>query len=208
MAITTQPPSLVVLDIGLAGELDGWALLGELRARPTTRNVPVVVVSGRDERSRGQALGVDDYVLKGGGADGVVASLTRMLGPNVKRVLVVEDDSSSRQFVEQAMADMGVEVLSVATGGQALDELAKAPRSFGAVVLDLGLPDIDGLDVLDRMRANPMLRDLRVVIYTARDLAPDERKRLAERAAETVRKGNGVPIREAIERALSLAEVP
>lgn len=79
------------------------------------------------------------------------------------RVLLVEDEDRIASFIEKGLHTRGFEVRRVATGGAALDAVA---AGVDIVVLDLGLPDIDGLDVLRRLREAWI--SLPVLILTAR----------------------------------------
>lgn len=79
-------------------------------------------------------------------------------------VLLVEDDARIRTAVLRALADRGLAVDHVGTGGAAIQRLADAPPDV--VVLDLGLPDLDGRRVLRMIRA---VSDVPVIVATARD---------------------------------------
>ena len=85
------------------------------------------------------------------------------------RILVVDDDQAVRRSIDRALRLDGYEVATVPTGGEALEALAQTPPD--ALVLDLGLPDIDGLTVCRRMRS--VGDDTPVLILTARDAVDD-----------------------------------
>lgn len=85
------------------------------------------------------------------------------------RILVVDDDLAVRRSIDRALRLEGYEVATVPSGGQALEELAQTPPD--ALVLDLGLPDLDGLTVCRRMRAAG--DDTPVLMLTARDAVDD-----------------------------------
>jgi two-component system KDP operon response regulator KdpE len=79
-------------------------------------------------------------------------------------VLVVEDDTALRRALGLSLRSRGIEVLDVASGEQALVVAADARADL--VVLDLGLPDMDGVDVLKRLRS---FSDVPVIVLTVRD---------------------------------------
>ncbi len=84
-------------------------------------------------------------------------------------VLVVDDDPSLRQVLERVLAFEGYDVESAHTGYDALERLQAPPRGSATIdlmVLDLGLPDIDGLDVARRLRADGHV--LPILVLTAR----------------------------------------
>lgn len=84
------------------------------------------------------------------------------------RILLLEDDPDIRQGLEQHLQREGFTLLSVGTGGDALRALAAPTPSLDAALLDLSLPDMDGLDVLRAIRGHESLRSLPVILVTAR----------------------------------------
>lgn len=90
------------------------------------------------------------------------------------RVLVVEDEERIARFILKGLRAGGHEVDTVGTGYAALDRAVPEPSAYDLVLLDLGLPDLDGLQVLERLRAHAVLTP--VLVVTAR-LAPEEQQR-------------------------------
>lgn len=201
-AIGRERPAVVLLDLRLQGQLDGWDLLAVLRGRPETQDLPVVVVSAYDEPSRGQALGVDDYLLKPVAKERLVSVLRRLAVDRERLVLVVEDDLPTRALALRVLESSGARARGVGSGSEALAALEAEPEAYGLLVLDLGLPDMDGFALLDAVRGRLGLSELPVVVFTARELSEPEKRYFAGRAVEIVRKGNGVPLLEAVARAL------
>jgi CheY-like chemotaxis protein len=93
----------------------------------------------------------------------------------------------------------------VGTGGSALESMLKEP--FDCVVLDLRLPDMSGFELLEKMHAEPSLRDIPVVVFTGKDLSPEEQARLKVLAKSTVLKDVQSPERLFDETALFLHRV-
>src|ERR1700684_4113195 len=91
------------------------------------------------------------------------------VGSVIVRILVVDDDPAPRGAIARALRLEGYDVVSVASGGEALEALAQAPPD--ALILDLGLPDLDGLTVCRRMRSAG--DDTPVLMLTARDAVDD-----------------------------------
>jgi CheY-like chemotaxis protein len=84
------------------------------------------------------------------------------------RILAVEDDADIRDFYRSFLREEGHEALLAADGRQALELARQKPD---AIVLDLGLPEMDGYQVLERLRSDPDTRDIPVIIVTAYPLA-------------------------------------
>src|SRR4051812_3973375 len=95
-----------------------------------------------------------------------------MPGVDGARVLVVEDDPALRGVVARGLREAGLEVVTAADGTSALKTVGRGPGSeFDAVVLDIGLPDSDGRDVCQALRARGI--DVPVLFLTARDQLHD-----------------------------------
>jgi CheY-like chemotaxis protein len=89
---------------------------------------------------------------------------------------VVEDNDLERSRIVESIGDGDVRAVGVSTGEEALATLAA--QEFDSVVVDLGLPDMAGIDLIERIKADPRTRDLPVIVYTGRDLTPSEQARL------------------------------
>jgi two-component system, OmpR family, KDP operon response regulator KdpE len=104
-------------------------------------------------------------------------------------ILVVEDELSMRNFVSDALANRGHAVTAVATGEQALDMLGRMPQP-DLVILDLGLPGIDGLAVLEQLRRGSITP---VLVLSARGSQSDKVRALDAGADDYLAKPFGLP---------------
>ncbi|MCL1600055.1 MAG: response regulator, partial [Actinomycetia bacterium] len=93
-----------------------------------------------------------------------------------ERILVVDDDPDILQFVQMNLELDGFEVELAGGGREALEKAAAAPPDL--MLLDVMMPEIDGLTVLRRMRADPPTANIPVIVLTARSLAEDRVKGL------------------------------
>jgi CheY-like chemotaxis protein len=94
--------------------------------------------------------------------------------------LVVEDDPDSRAYMRQVLDPLGMTVVEAPDGQAAIALLdVLGPKRPDLVLLDLGLPHVDGFGVLARLRADERTRDVPVIVVTARDLGPEDLDRLA-----------------------------
>jgi DNA-binding response OmpR family regulator len=82
-------------------------------------------------------------------------------------LLILEDDADIRQGLEQSLKREGFTVHGAGTGKEAL-AIVESGRKLDGALLDLSLPDIDGLDVLRSIRGNAKTRNLPVLLVTAR----------------------------------------
>jgi CheY-like chemotaxis protein len=200
-------PSAVSLDVFLP-DMSGWAVLNHLKQDSTTRHIPVQMLTLDDDRHRGLASGAFSFVTKPTMPDGLSSALQRIkeyATPRRKRLLVVEDDPGEQLSIKELLGHDDIDVSVVDTGGGALEAMSEA--SFDCMVLDLRLPDMSGFDLLERVRDTPALNDMPVVVFTGKDLSPEEEVRLHALARSVVVKGVESPERLLDETALFLHRV-
>ena len=189
-------PQAIVLDI-LMPHRDGWQVLHQLKADPSTRDIPVIVLSIIDQKDLGYRLGACDYLLKPFDREALVSTLARIAAPPC-RVLVVDDDPLVIDLVRQLLEQQGCEIDVAADGREALAALAL--RRPDVMLLDLLMPRFDGFGVIDQLEQNPAWRDLPVIVLTAKALEAEERALLQRRVLAVIEK-------RGLERTALLAEL-
>jgi CheY-like chemotaxis protein/HAMP domain-containing protein/signal transduction histidine kinase len=200
-------PTAVSLDIFLPDML-GWTVLSQLKQDPETRHIPVQIVTVEEERQHGLERGAFAYLNKPLTTNSIEAAfdrIKRFAEPRPRQLLVVEDDPAERMSIEELIRHDDVEITSVGTGAEALDAMREI--EFDCVVLDLKLPDISGFDLLAEVQKNPDLRDVPIIVFTGRELTPDEETQLRKMAKSIVLKGVQSPERLLDETALFLHRV-
>jgi CheY-like chemotaxis protein len=200
-------PTAVSLDIFLPDML-GWTVLSQLKQDPAMRHIPVQIVTLDEDRQHGLARGAFSFMSKPTTTEDLGAALSRIrdyAAPRRKRLLVVEDSAAEQLSIAQLLGHHDIDIVTAATGKEALALLREQPCD--CVVLDLRLPDMSGFDVLERIRDDVGMPDLPVVVYTGRELSPDEDVRLHTMARSVVVKGVESPERLLDETALFLHRV-
>jgi HAMP domain-containing protein/CheY-like chemotaxis protein/signal transduction histidine kinase len=200
-------PTAVSLDVFLPDML-GWTVLNHLKQDPATRHIPVQMLTLDEDRHHGLARGAFAFVTKPTTPEGLEAALSRIkeyASPRRKRLLVVEDNPAEQLSIKELLGYDDIDVTVVATGADAIE--AVNDQSFDCVVLDLRLPDISGFDVLERFRDIPAISDLPVIVFTGKELSPEEDARLHSLARSVVVKGVESPERLLDETALFLHRV-
>jgi CheY-like chemotaxis protein/signal transduction histidine kinase len=200
-------PTAVSLDVFLPDML-GWTLLNHLKQDPATRHIPVQMLTLDEDRSHGLARGAFAFVTKPTTPEGLETALTRIkayTAPRRKRLLVVEDNPAEQLSIKELLGYDDIDVTVVSSGEEAIQAVNR--ESFDCVVLDLRLPDISGFEVLERFRDTPSLCDLPVVVFTGKELSPEEDARLHALARSVVVKGVESPERLLDETALFLHRI-
>ena len=188
----TDPPDAVILDIVLPG-IDGWEVLRELKADPSLRDVPVVIVTVVDERGLGLALGAVDYFLKPVDRTALLDRLARYtLTTKVRnqrvRVLAIDDDPAALDLVDSALTPEGFEVVRAAGGREGIDRAVAEP--FDLIVCDLLMPDVDGFAVVAALKDEPVAHETPILILTAHTITDADKARLNGNILGIVDKGD------------------
>ncbi|MQA19878.1 hybrid sensor histidine kinase/response regulator [Rugamonas rivuli] len=197
-------PSAILLDLDLP-DIDGFTVLDRLKRDPSTRHIPVHVMSSLRERERALRLGAISYLNKPVSKAALQEEFSRiqkfLLGGK-RSLLVVDDEQMQRDAIVALIGDADLHIVAVDTGQAALDALREA--RFDCMVLDLTLPDISGFDLLDIIGKDESLRDLPIVINTAKELNRKEVAKLKRYAKTIVIKDARSPERLLDETALFL----
>jgi CheY-like chemotaxis protein len=197
-------PSAILLDIDLP-DIDGFTVLDRLKRDPSTRHIPVHVMSSLRERERALRQGAISYINKPVSREMLQEEFKRIqkfLMGGKRSLLVVDDEMAQRDAIVSLIGDSDVRIVTAADGKAALEALAQ--QHFDCMVLDLTLPDVSGFDLLDQIGKQPALRDLPIVIYTAQELSRKEVTKLKRYAKTIVVKDARSPERLLDETALFL----
>ena len=200
-------PTAISLDVFLPDML-GWTVLNHLKQDPSTRHIPVQMLTLDEDRHHGLTRGAFAFVTKPTtpeGLDSALGHIKEYITPRRKRLLVVEDNPAEQLSIRELLGYDDIDVSVVDTGKEALTAVTES--SFDCVVLDLRLPDMSGFEVLERLRDTPSVGDLPVVVFTGKELSPEEDARLHTLARSVVVKGVESPERLLDETALFLHRI-
>ena len=199
-------PDAITLDVMMPG-LDGWDVLQSIKSDPTLCSIPVVMMSVLDNRQLARSLGASGWLHKPLHRPELQRLLTAIQssgGPEPPRLLVVEDEPANAEWLRRLLERRGWLVVHVANGHEALAEIAHVRPSL--ILLDLMMPEMDGLQFLERLRRNPLAASIPVIVLTAKDLTPEDHRRLHGRVAEVLSKGslNAVALLDQINAILAI----
>jgi CheY-like chemotaxis protein len=181
----TVRPAVVTLDV-MMPDLDGWDVLAAFKNNPELAEIPVVMVTMTDDKRRAYALGAVDYIVKPVAPSRLAALLNKLTSRDDTSVLLVDDEPSTRTMMARVLAREGCDVVVAENGCVALQRLAEhTPR---LIVTDLMMPEMDGFELIDRVRQNPSWAHLPIVVATATDISAEDRERLNVLLARVLRK--------------------
>ncbi len=171
-ALHSFRPRAIVLDVLLQGE-HSWDFLHDIKQDPATNAIPVYVVTVVDNRDKALSLGADGFHSKPLDRIWLLNQLEALTMPNSKpRVLIIDDDVTSRYLVKNLLADSECEVLEASGGGDGLRLIREYNPTL--VVLDLTMADMTGFDVLATLRQDEATNALPVIIYTSKSLEGED----------------------------------
>jgi signal transduction histidine kinase/DNA-binding response OmpR family regulator len=176
-ALRSFQPAAFILDVMLKGE-DTWGFLAELKSQDATSAIPVLVQTVVDDEPKAMALAADAFLAKPVSREMLLKELSRLIAPK-ERVLVVDDDDLSRYLIRQALREFRCGIVEATDGYEAL-QLTRQQKP-DLITLDLGLPGLNGFDILDELKADPRTQTIPVVIITSKLLSNSEREELAAR---------------------------
>lgn len=176
--IKKSHPRVILLDWSLPGGISGFSLLKALKASPSTRHIPVIMISGLPRS------GSEKLAVQRAGAEGFISKFDLMTprehlvellrdavaknkSPSKWRLLVVEDDPEVREFIRFALARREFEVHFLSTGRESC-RLAQELKP-NLILMDMGLPDINGVEICKILRANPETNGIPILAMSAMD---------------------------------------
>ncbi|HNT74743.1 MAG TPA: response regulator [Anaerolineae bacterium] len=172
--VQQYPPDAIILDLNLP-VMNGWAVLDTLKEDPTTRHIPVHIMSvddaPRDAYRRG-AMGFLTKPVTPESLEGAFHHITQFIARDIKTLLVVEDESNLRWSIKKLLEGDDVAIVEAETGQAALTALRA--QAFDCMILDLSLPDMSGFDLLNLLGAADDIPRCPVIIYTGRALTEEE----------------------------------
>ena len=171
-------PAAIILDINLS-DIDGWRVLQCIKNDLAIRHIPVAIMSYDADRERALRLGAFTMHLKPvsrSQIEVVLGELRAVSEGRVRRLLVIEDNLVQRARVVELVGSVNVETVTVETAEQALVALDRG--RFDCVILDLGLPDLSGMPLVDAVHRRLHVDFTPLIIHTCKDLTPSDTTKL------------------------------
>ena len=191
-------PDVITVDLLMPG-IDGWGFIDRLRQEEGLANIPIVVVSGAADAKSDSRLPIDvSVVAKGEGHDRLLREISLALaGRRGATVLVAEDDADLRGVLTASLTRNGHRVVQARDGAEALAVIER--EKVDLLVLDLVMPNIDGFEVLARLKEINQGDTIPVVVVTGTDRSTTE--------LQALRLGANVYLTKPIEAAALTEEV-
>jgi CheY-like chemotaxis protein len=190
LALTEKfKPNAIILDIDLPG-INGHQVLAQLKANPSLRHIPVHIVSVNERSILPIKEGAVEYLTKPVNKKQLEEAFTRIenfIERKMRNLLIIEDDANSRKAIRKLIGNGDVKSFEAATGKEALALFGE--HHIDCIVLDIGLPDISGFDLIHELAKVKNGNVPPVIVYTGRDLTKEENDELHKYAETIIIKG-------------------
>jgi len=179
-------PLAILLDIQLPVK-DGWQVMEELKANPTTRPIPVHIMSSLQVKKESLLKGAVDFINKPFAFEHmqeIFSKLEHALSRHPKKVLIVEENEQHAKALSYFLSNFSIQTEIVNKVSEGVSALHKA--DVNCVILDMGIPDKHAYDTLEVVKKTPGLENLPIIIFTGKNLSKGEENRIKQYADSIV----------------------
>ncbi len=180
-------PFAITLDV-IMPEMDGFEVLQRLKENPITRNIPTIIISITDDKETGFAMGAVGYIAKPVNKDTLITEIKKIGGRSPRTIMVVDDNEFECKEMSKIINQEGMQAVVADSGTKCMRIIKKSLPDV--LVLDLMMPDMDGFEVLERVRNDPSTKKLPVIVVTAKELTTEDRDKLAGNATAVLQKSD------------------
>ena len=167
-------PGAITLDLNLP-DMAGWTILDRLKHDPSTRHIPVHIISGDENRRRGLALGAMTYLEKTATMESLCqafSTIENSVQQRAKKILIVSENTDRLKHLEATLGGSDVEITSVVNAGQSLAVVGR--NYLDAIVVDIQLTGISAVDLIREIQQQFAPQIPPVVLYSRRTLNSNE----------------------------------
>lgn len=200
-------PRAIILDLGLP-TIDGYEVLEQLKKDPLTSEIPVHVISGRDNAEDIISQGALTYMTKPVSVsqiNEIFDKITKISNNELKKVLLVEDNQVQAESIIQLLEGKDVVINNTGSGESALEMIKN--EKYDCIILDLGIKEISGFEFINRIEEDDSISKCPIIVYTGKELSKEENVLLEKYAQSIIIKGAKSPERLLSEMTLFLHRV-
>ncbi len=192
-AVNLQPFA-ITLDVMLPKK-DGWNILKEFKENPATRDIPVILISVMGDKNLGYGLGAFEYFVKPISSEKLLSAFTKlenMAKKRIEKIVIVDDDEMEFEKFKRAFKNDKVRIEYIKDSRLAFNKILEIQPDL--IILDLLMPNIDGIGLSHKLKSSKETRHIPVIISTAKDLSEDEKSSLHNTVEEITVKSKGHPL--------------
>jgi signal transduction histidine kinase/CheY-like chemotaxis protein/HAMP domain-containing protein len=192
-AIKIQPFA-ITLDVMLPKK-DGWNILKDFKEHPATRDIPVILISVMGDKNLGYGLGAFEYFVKPISSDKLLtafAKLENLAKKNIEKIVIVDDDEMEFEKFRREFKNDKIRIEYIKDSSLAYSKILEIQPDL--IILDLLMPNIDGLSLSHKLKSNKETRHIPIIISTAKDLTDEEKTSLNNTVEDITVKSKGHPL--------------
>jgi signal transduction histidine kinase/DNA-binding response OmpR family regulator len=180
-------PDMITLDV-MMPEMDGWETLVALKNDPFLVNIPVVMSSIIEDRHLAQTLGAVDYLAKPVDKERLLKVVDKHIARSARGpILVVEDDPDTLEITCDLLVQAGWSIQAAENSTEAMEIIEKSPPML--ILLDLMMPEMDGFEVIKKLRYHPQWQLIPIIVITSVELSTSEYAQLSKQVQNIFQKG-------------------
>jgi signal transduction histidine kinase/DNA-binding response OmpR family regulator len=180
-------PDMITLDV-MMPEMDGWETLVALKNDPFLVNIPVVMSSIIEDRHLAQTLGAVDYLAKPVDKERLLKVVDKHIARSARGpILVIEDDPDTLEITCDLLVQAGWSVQAAESSQEAIGIIEKSPPML--ILLDLMMPEMDGFEVIKKLRYHPQWQLIPIIVITSVELSTSEYAQLSKQVQNIFQKG-------------------
>jgi signal transduction histidine kinase/DNA-binding response OmpR family regulator/CHASE3 domain sensor protein len=182
----TFKPLAILLDIQLPVK-DGWQVMEELKSDPSTRPIPVHIMSSLQVKKESLLKGAVDFINKPLAFEHmqeIFSKLEHALSRHPKKVLIVEENEQHAKALSYFLSNFNIQTEIVNQVNESVSALHKP--EVNCVILDMGIPDKHAYETLEVVKKTPGLENLPIIIFTGKNLSKGEENRIKQYADSIV----------------------
>ncbi len=179
-------PVAILLDIQLPVK-DGWEVMEELKANPTTRHIPVHIMSSMEVKRESLMKGAVDFINKPVALDDmnqIFKKLEDALSRHPKKVMIIEENPKHAKALGYFLSNFNINSEISGTVTEGINLLNK--KEVDCVILDMGIPDQNAYETLELVKSSPGLENLPIIIFTGKNLSKGEENKIKQYADSIV----------------------
>ena len=184
--VLASPPAALIIGDHLAAR-EGWAIIATLKRQPSTEHIPVLAYSLDVEHDQGELLELN-YLHKPLRLEQLAEELQRYCpGMEERIVLIVDDDPGILDLHSRLVRQIHCQAMTARNGREALEMIEHTRPDL--ILLDLMMPEMDGFELIEALQMRETMRNIPVIVLTARLLSEADLERCNRGVAAILSKG-------------------
>ncbi len=185
-------PDAIILDVMLPIS-DGWEVLDMLKSEESTRHIPIHMMSAasfpkKDLLERG-AIGFMHKPVTELAIQKTFENIHLNLSKYVRKILLIEDQELQSDFIKNTFSEHQINVIQAFTIESGLHKIKEEPN-IDCIILDLVLPDGNGIEFIEKIKEDPASNDIPIIINTAAEISKEQHEKILSYAKATILKSD------------------